>query len=96
MADPVPTRTTGKWLWPVLIALLAIILLIWLFSPSGDTDEAQVEDPIVTPELGEEPAPAADELDLDQGAAAEDAVPANADTATTTTGTEPAPAPAGQ
>jgi hypothetical protein len=91
MADPVPSRTSGKWLWPLVIALLAIILVIWMLNPSGDTDEGQVEDPIVTPELAEPAAPDVNELDLEadaasEGAAAEDAVPA----------TETTPAPAGQ
>jgi hypothetical protein len=92
MADQVPSRTAGKWLWPLVIALLAVLLLIWLLNPSGDRDEGQVEDPIVTPELGEEPAPGVNELDLEADAAAEAA--ANRDAAGTTTTTEPAPAPA--
>lgn len=91
MADPVPSRTTGKWLWPLLIALLAILLLIWLFSPSGDR-EGEVGDPIVTGELAEPAAPDAQEIDIESDAAAE----AAADRAGTTTTTEPAPAPAGQ
>lgn len=92
MADPAPTRTTGKWLWPLLIALLAILLLIWLFSPSGDTDEAQVEDPIVTPELGQEAAPNAQEIELEAGTAGGSA----AEDAVTTTETTGATAPAAQ
>ena len=90
MADPSPSRTTGKWLWPLLIALLAILLLIWLFSPSGDR-EGEVDDPIVTGELAEPAAPDAQEIDIEADAAAE----AAADRAGTTA-TEPAPAPAGQ
>ena len=90
MADPVPSRTTGKWLWPLLIALLAILLLIWLFSPSGDR-EGEVGDPIVTGELAEPAGPDAQEIDIEADAAAE----AAADRAGTTA-TEPAPAPAGQ
>ena len=91
MADPVPSRTTGKWLWPLLIALLAILLLIWLFSPSGDR-EGEVDDPIVTGELAEPAAPDAQEIDIEADAAAE----AAAGRTGTTTTTEPAPAPAGQ
>ena len=90
MADPSPSRTTGKWLWPLLIALLAILLLIWLFSPSGDR-EGEVDDPIVTGELAEPAGPDAQEIDIEADAAAE----AAADRAGTTA-TEPAPAPAGQ
>ena len=91
MADPSPSRTTGKWLWPVLIALLAIITLIWLFSPSGDR-EGEVGDPIVTGELAEPAGPDAQEIDIEADAAAE----AAAGRTGTTTTTEPAPAPAGQ
>ena len=90
MADPSPSRTTGKWLWPVLIALLAIILLVVMFSPSGDR-EGEVGDPIVTGELAEPAGPDAQEIDIEADAAAE----AAADRAGTTA-TEPAPAPAGQ
>lgn len=50
MADPTPSGPR-KWLWPLLIALLAVLLLVWLFNPSGNEDTGAVEDPIVTPEL---------------------------------------------
>lgn len=57
MADPAP-RSNSKWLWPLVIALLAVLLLIWFISPSGDRDDPGVEDPIVTGELAD---PAAEE-----------------------------------
>lgn len=81
MADP--TRSTGKWLWPLLIALLAILLLVWLLNPSGDT-EGQVEDPIVTPEFGESPAPDAQELELETADTAGDTATEDGATATET------------
>lgn len=52
MADPVEPRPRGNWLWLVVIALLAVLLLVWMFSPSGDR-EGEVEDPIVTGELAD-------------------------------------------
>ena len=52
MADPQDPKPRGNLLWILVIAALALLLLFWFLSPSGDTDEAQVEDPIVTPELG--------------------------------------------
>lgn len=53
MANPPPPRTSGpKWIWVALIVVLAIVLTIVLFNPSGDRDGA-VEDPIVMPETGE-------------------------------------------
>jgi hypothetical protein len=86
MADS--PRTTGKWLWPLLIALLAIILLVWLLNPSGDT-EGQVEDPIVTPEFGEPAAPDAQELDVGTDTAAGGTA---AENGATTAETDPAAA----
>ena len=50
MADP--TSRPAKWLWPLIIALLAVLLLIWLFNPAGEGD-AEVEDPIVTGDVSE-------------------------------------------
>lgn len=52
MADPVPTRSSSKWLWPVLIAMLALLLLFWLLNPSGDRTGA-VDDPIVIDDVSE-------------------------------------------
>ena len=57
MADPVPPRASARWLWPAVIAVLAILLLVWAFSPSGDRDTA-VEDPIVIEDVAD---PAAEE-----------------------------------
>ena len=53
----------GRWLWPIVIVVLAILLLIVLFSPSGDTEDPQVEDPIVTPEF-QDPAEAPAQTDM--------------------------------
>lgn len=52
MADPAPTCSSGKWLWPVVIALLALLLLFWLLNPSGDRT-GEVEDPIVTGDVAD-------------------------------------------
>jgi hypothetical protein len=52
MADSNPTRSGSKWLWPVLLVLLAILLLAWLLNPSGDR-EGEVQDPIVTGDMTE-------------------------------------------
>jgi len=52
MADPPAPSARPNWLWILLIALLAVLLLAWLFSPSGDRDGA-VEDPIVTGDVTE-------------------------------------------
>ena len=52
MAEPPAPSSRPNWLWIVLIALLAVLLLAWLFSPSGDRDGA-VEDPIVTGDVTE-------------------------------------------
>lgn len=52
MADPV-SNGPRKWLWPLLIALLAVLLLIWFLNPSGNEDDTAVEDPIVTGDLSE-------------------------------------------
>lgn len=47
------TRSNSKWLWPLVIALLAVLTLVWLASPSGDRDQPGVEDPIVTGSLAD-------------------------------------------
>ena len=53
MATPPPPRTSGpKWIWVALIVVLAVVLVIVLFNPSGDRD-GTVQDPIVMPETGE-------------------------------------------
>jgi hypothetical protein len=52
MAEPPAPSSRPNWLWIILIALLAVLLLAWLFSPSGDRDGA-VEDPIVTGDVTE-------------------------------------------
>jgi len=52
VTDPAP-RSKSKLLWPLVIALLAVLLLIWFISPSGDRDAPGVEDPIVTGELAD-------------------------------------------
>ena len=52
MAEPTAPSSRTKWLWIILIALLAILLLAWLFNPSGDRD-GSVEDPIVTGDVTE-------------------------------------------
>ena len=67
MADPTSSPGGIKWFWIAAIVLLAILLLVWLFNPAGDTDEAVVEDPIVTPELGEPAAGGAEAQLTDEG-----------------------------
>jgi hypothetical protein len=52
MAEPPAPSSRPNWLWIILIALLAVLLLAWLFSPSGDRDGA-VQDPIVTGDMTE-------------------------------------------
>lgn len=48
--EPPPPRTGPNWPWIIVIALLAILLIVWLVNPSGDRDEAGIEDPIVVPD----------------------------------------------
>ena len=48
--EPPPPPTGPNWLWITLIALLAILLIVWLVNPSGDRDEAGIDDPIVMPD----------------------------------------------
>lgn len=64
MPDPAP-RSNARLLWPLLIALLLVLTIIWMLSPSGDTAEPGVDDPIVIedPSL---PAADIDALDLDR------------------------------
>lgn len=47
------TRSNSKWLWPLVIALLAVLTLVWLVSPSGNLDQPGVDDPIVTGALAD-------------------------------------------
>ena len=68
-----PTSRPAKWLWPLIIALLAVLLLIWLFNPAGDEDTGQVEDPIVTGDMAEPAAPDAGSLELAEPIPAEQA-----------------------
>lgn len=72
MTEPEPApRSPSKWLWPTVIALLAVLLLIWLMSPSGDRDDPGVNDPIVTGDMSdpamEEPLGPMDDGLLDDG-----------------------------
>lgn len=89
MADPTPSGPRN-WLWPLLIALLGVLLLVWLLNPSGDEDTGAVEDPIVTPDLGEPTANAPAPLDP--------VADAQADVATTEAdrAAEPPPPPPGE
>lgn len=66
MADPLNPQSSGKkWLWPIIIALFAVVMLVVLLSPSGERD-GTVQDPIVMEDMGEgtgvgqTPAPADD------------------------------------
>jgi len=52
MAEPAAPSWRPNWSWIVLIALLAVLLLAWPFSPSGYRDAA-VDDPIVTGDMTE-------------------------------------------
>lgn len=46
MADPQPS-SRSKWLWVAIIAVLTALIIVWVFSPTGDRD-ADVDDPIAT------------------------------------------------
>lgn len=63
MPDPRP-GSNARLLWPLLIGLLLVLLVIWMLSPSGDTTEPGVEDPIVMEDPALPGAPDADPLDL--------------------------------
>lgn len=52
MADPVDPRSKYRWLWPVVLVLLAVLLILVLFNPSGNR-EGEVNDPIVTGEVAD-------------------------------------------
>ena len=61
MADPAGSR--AKWIWIVLLAVLAVLALVWLLDPSGEEDEAGLEDPIVSGNLAEPAAEPAEPLE---------------------------------
>lgn len=84
MSDPVPdTQPKTRWIWVVLIVLLAIGAVAIYLNANGDTDTVELADPAVTtqqerlneplPQPGE---PNATEQELN------DAQPAASDTAT--------------
>lgn len=54
---PAPYQSKSRWLWPMVIALLAVLVLVFMLSPSGDRDDPGVEDPIVIDDVSD---PAAD------------------------------------
>lgn len=54
--SPVPGPSRPNWLWLALIVVVAILALVVIVSPSGDRTGA-VEDPVTTPQLGEEQTP---------------------------------------
>lgn len=78
-----------KWLWIILLAALAVLLLVWLINPAGDEDDGSVDDPIVTPDLTEPVTTEAETLDepLVPGEGAMEA-PTDTDAQTTATGTD--------
>ncbi|KHK89396.1 hypothetical protein [Novosphingobium malaysiense] len=41
MADSTPTGR-AKWFWIIVILLLLVVLVVWLFSPSGDSNDVAV------------------------------------------------------
>ena len=49
MADPVQFSCRTKWLRIAIIALLAVLALVWVLGPSGDRD-ADVDEPIASEE----------------------------------------------
>lgn len=52
MADPIDPSPRPKWPWLLVIVLLAVLMAIFLFSPSGDRS-GDVDDPIAVDDLGE-------------------------------------------
>ena len=101
--EPPPPRTGPNWLWIAVIALLAILLIVWLVNPSGDTDDAMVEDPIVVPDPAAPdagatgaalPAPGADPAAAPAQTGDPAAVPQAGEPIRGTTDNEPPPPPA--
>ncbi|MEE4207130.1 MAG: hypothetical protein V2I39_12625 [Erythrobacter sp.] len=51
MVDPrKPESSRSKWLWPLIIAGLGVLLVIVFFNPSGDRD-GDVDTPIELEEM---------------------------------------------
>ena len=43
MADPASSRRKTRWLWPTVIALLALVLVLVLLSPLGGREDTEPE-----------------------------------------------------
>jgi hypothetical protein len=69
MADPTP-RKIYRWLWPVVIAALAILTVVWWLSPTGVDESEPAYETDVTDESGGElivtdpDAPAVEDVEL--------------------------------
>jgi hypothetical protein len=47
MNDPVhETRSTGKWLWPVVVILIVIGALFWFAKPLGEPEKVGTAEPV--------------------------------------------------
>lgn len=57
-----PARKTPNWLWIIVIAALAIVLIAWALDPSGDADD-NIDDAASLPQdyYVAQPTPAAPE-----------------------------------
>ncbi|MDE5642763.1 MAG: hypothetical protein K2I56_04660 [Muribaculaceae bacterium] len=91
-------KSNNKWLW-LILAIIAVVLLVWWLYPGNDSDSQSAEDvttEVVVPtdslneEAAEEPA-----LPADENVSADDAAnDENASIATTDAATEPVETPA--
>lgn len=55
-ADNSAKRDRTKWLWLALIALFALLLVLWLINPAGDPEDSVFEPETPDVEVGAEAA----------------------------------------